>query len=263
MGDLPTGELFSQLEVIVRRAGAIQLEMRPRLEVSRKRDGTVVTQADVAVERFLSTELLALTPGAKFLGEERALPEIEPHDRVWVVDPIDGTDAYRHGLAYFGASVAFVHDDQLELAAFFNPFLNEMYLARRGHGATLNGRPLVVRETVEIDENEFALGPSDFHRYYRLDLPVKIRSLGSTAEHLALVADGRAGCAFGYAHIWDIAAGVLLVREAGGLFRFLDGSEFEIGEHLHGHQLRRPWVAAAPQFWRRFADAIHWQVRGK
>jgi myo-inositol-1(or 4)-monophosphatase len=263
MADLPSAKLVTRLEEIVRRAGAVAMELRSQLQVRRKEDGTVVTQADLAIEKLLFEELMALTPHAKFLGEERAWPEISDGDEVWIVDPIDGTDAYRHGLAYFGVSVALVRGGRLELAAFHNPFLGEMFLARRDQGATNNGGAMQVRRTDEIDENDFVLGPSDFHRYYRLDLPVKIRSLGSTAEHLALVADGRASCAFGYASIWDIAAGVLLVREAGGLFRFLDGAEYDIIEHLHTQRMRRPFLAAAPQLWRRFADRIDWLVKGK
>jgi len=263
MDDLPSAELLSRLEDVARRAGALVMEYRPRLQVCRKDDGSVVTQADIAVEHFLFDELTKLTPGAKFIGEERPLPQIAAGDQVWIVDPIDGTDAYRLGLAYFGVSIALVRDGRLETAAFHNPFLDEMYLARRDSGATFNGREINVREAAEIDENDFVLGPSNFHRFYRLDLPVKIHSLGSTAEHLALVADGRASCAFGYASVWDIASGVLLVREAGGLFRFLDGTDYDIAEHLSGRHMRRPFLAAAPQLWPQFAESIRWRVRIK
>lgn len=253
-------ERLAALEEIVRAAGLMALSLRDKLEVSRKPDGTVVTQADVAVEKFLHENLGALAPDAGFLGEENTSTNLQGQKNLWVVDPIDGTDAYRLGLAYFGVSVALAVDCEPVLGAFYNPFMDEMYLAAAGEGATLNGEPIHVRLGISLDDVCLALGPSNFHRYYSMELPIKMHSLGSTAQHFAMVADGRACCVFCRPHIWDIAAGVLLVSEAGGMTRMLNGDDFCFRDYLENSLFKRPVLAAPPDIWEQLAGKIRWKL---
>ena len=252
--------LQTHLENIIRQAGAMAMEMRPHLEVQRKDDGTVVTQADVAVENLLRKRLLELLPESDFLGEEIKAEINGIEGYTWVVDPIDGTDAFRHGLAYFGVSVGLAHDGEIVLAAFYNPMLNELYVARKGEGAYCNGRRMQILHGIALNEESFALGPSDFHIHYHFSLPIKVRSLGSIAQHFALVADGRACCALCRPHLWDIAAGLLLVEEAGGIVRFLDGRSFSARDYLHGELIPSPLLASPPDIWEKIAENINWRL---
>lgn len=254
----PEGLIY-QLEEVVRQAGDLAMDMRPELTVKTKPDGSLVTQADLAVEEFLRENLTGLAPGSLFLGEESEVPELRPGQPVWIVDPIDGTDAYRLGLAYFGVSVALLRDGIFSLAAFYNPFMKEMYLALAGGGATLNGQSIKVAEKRKLACNDFVLGPSNFHRCYEFRMPMKMRSLGSAAQHLAMVADGRSCCAFLQPYIWDVAAGVLLIREGGGTVRFLDGSVFNEDEHLNGNIFDQPILASHPSVWKQLAANISWR----
>jgi len=251
-------QLLAGLEPIIRAAGALALELRPQLEVTHKADGSVVTQADVAVEQLLYEELSWLLPEAKFIGEERPLPEIEPDDLLWIVDPIDGTDAYRQGLAYFGISVGLLRGREMAMGVFYNPQLDEMFVAGRGEGAALNGERLRVMDRAQIDGDCFMFGPSDFHRGYRFNLPVKIRSLGSTAQHLALVAAGRAGLALCRPRIWDVAAAALLVTEAGGEILHLDGRPYRPAEHLDGRMINPPLIAGPAPLIRNALRHLSW-----
>lgn len=252
-------QLLARLEPIIRAAGALALEMRPWLEVSRKADGSVVTQADVAVEQLLHQELSWLLPEAKFIGEERPLPIVGDNEPLWIVDPIDGTDAYRHGLAYFGVSVGLLCGREMTAGAFYNPQLDEMFLACRGGGAQLNGERLHVMERERFDGDCFMFGPSDFHRFYRFDLPIKSRSLGSTAQHLALVAAGRACLAICRPRLWDVAAAALFVTEAGGAVLHIDGRPFLPVEHLTGQMITPPLIAGPEAIIRDALQHLVWE----
>jgi myo-inositol-1(or 4)-monophosphatase len=251
--------LLPGLEAVVRRAGELAMELRPALHVSRKADGSTVTQADIAVEELLLTELRHLLPEAAFLGEEGHTAAVGADVPVWVADPIDGTDAYRQGLAYFGVSVGLLHHGETQVGAFFNPHLDEMHLALRGHGATLNGRAIRVMQRDKIGRDCFVCGSSDFHRFFRLDLPLKVRSLGSTANHLALVADGRSCFCFCHPRIWDVAAAALLIEEAGGEVWHLDGTRFHPGRHLDGSMIMPPLAAGPPNLLAEVLKRITWR----
>ncbi len=245
MASMNEAEMLAELERIVRHAGRMAMDLRPHLDVRRKADGSVVTQADVAIEDFLAAELGRLRPDAAFVGEERPLPAVDANAPAWIVDPIDGTDGYRQGLAYFGVSVGLARGTDFLLAAFFNPQLNEMYLARRGGGATRNGAPIRVQQRAALAADCVVCGPGNFHRVFRAGLRWEVRSFGSTATHLALVADGRICFCVCRPRLWDVGAGVLLVQEAGGAVRYLDGRAFDPSAHYDGRAIRPPLAAGA------------------
>ncbi len=179
-----------------------------------------VTSADLEANRILKEMLLSHCPGDGWLSEEtRDSEQRLACKRVWVVDPIDGTKEFVSGIPEFAVSVALVEDGIPVVAAVYNPLANELFIAAQGEGAYLNGRrvqvassvgarPVVLASRSEVKRGEFQ--PFD-------DVAV-IHPVGSIAYKLALVAAGRADATWslGPKNEWDIAAGVLLVQEAGG-----------------------------------------------
>jgi myo-inositol-1(or 4)-monophosphatase len=228
-------------------AGQLALDWfarRATLSVMLKGPQDYASQADAAVERLLAHRLAQECPGDLFLGEEEG-----GHigDRVWVVDPIDGTANFVRGVTRFCVSVAFVAGGRVQLGAIFSPATDELFLARLGHGATLNGTRIRVAATDRVDRTSVEVGWSSRVPYAAyvavvqrmLEAGADFRRCGSGAMGLAYVADGRAD-AYLELHInaWDCLAGILLVQEAGG----------QVSDFLAGDGLRRgnPILAVAP-----------------
>ncbi|HWA79126.1 MAG TPA: inositol monophosphatase family protein [Acetobacteraceae bacterium] len=197
-----------------------------RLEVGRKGPQDFVSAADSAVERLLKERLLGAFPTDDFLGEETAgKGSGRVGARLWVVDPIDGTANFVRLMPHFCISVAFLCEGEMTLGAILDPVRDELYVARRGHGATRNGASITVAPTRAMNEAMVEIGWSpriQNARYLTLLGNVlaagpSVRRGGSGALGLAYVADGRSD-AYAELHInaWDCLAGLLLVREAGG-----------------------------------------------
>lgn len=181
-----------------------------------------VTEADVSVEDFIRANIMGAYPDDGFLGEETG--EVRASN-IWVVDPIDGTDNFARGIGHFCVSIAFVSHGTTRLGAIFNPVTNELYEAAVGQGATKNGLKIRVSENL-CEQAALELGWSN--RVSRadylamlnklLDAGANVRRHGSGALALAWVAEGRID---GYWELhmnaWDALAGLLLVREAGGV----------------------------------------------
>ena len=191
-----------------------------------------LTVTDGAVERYLKARIEEAFPEDGFLGEETGGV---PGARLWVVDPIDGTANFARGIPHFCISVAFVAHGVVELGAIYNPGLDELYLGRRSFGATRNGRAIRVAGTTDYQRACVELGWSTRlpnRRYLDtldriLTQGANVRRGASGALGLAFVADGRSD-AYAELHMqpWDCLAGLLLVREAGGVtapFLELDG----------------------------------------
>jgi myo-inositol-1(or 4)-monophosphatase len=199
------------------------------LQVSSKGPGDFVTRADRAAEEILKTELLSARPNYGFLGEEGTDIEGKDPTRRWIVDPLDGTTNFLHGMPHWAVSIALEHKGEIVAGVVFDPAKDEMFYAEKGAGAWLNdSQRLRVSGRVRMIECVFATGvpfggakylPATLQDLARLMPQVAgVRRWGSAALDLAYVAAGRYD---GYwergLHPWDIAAGVLLVREAGGL----------------------------------------------
>jgi myo-inositol-1(or 4)-monophosphatase len=182
-----------------------------------------LTETDGAVERYLKSRIAESFPEDGFLGEETGGSFEE---RLWVVDPIDGTANFARGVPHFCISVAFLRGGTVELGAICNPSLDELYLARRGCGAMRNGQRIGVAATADYHQACVELGWSTRvpDRDYLdalgrlLGLGVNVRRGASGALGLAYVADGRSD-AYAELHMqpWDCLAGLLLVSEAGGV----------------------------------------------
>lgn len=210
---------------VIRSAGQLvlkgfQKELSDSFSMKGPQDFLTVT--DAASEAHIRDVIAAHFPEDGFFGEEGGG---SIGDRVWVVDPVDGTANFARDIPHFCISIAYVENGRTEIGAIFNPALDELYLARRGGGATRNGRPIRVADTHRFDAACIEMGWSTrvANTVYLdvmqslLEMGANVRRAGSGALALAYVADGRSD---GYLELhmnsWDCLAGLLLVSEAGG-----------------------------------------------
>ncbi len=198
-----------------REAGRQLLAWRGRAGASLKRDGTVVTDADRAVDGWLCEAIRQRFPDHGVLSEE-ADTVYAGRSLTWVIDPLDGTTNFALGIYYWGCSIAVVSDGEPIAGVLAMPELNSLFWASRGGGAFLDGEKLGGPARRVSEENSFVAFCSRSLRYLDLPMPQKGRLLGSAAYDLAAVAQGIAvGATQVSPHIWDLAAGWLLLQEAG------------------------------------------------
>jgi myo-inositol-1(or 4)-monophosphatase len=223
-------------------AGRILAERFGRvLQISNKGDIDIVTEADLAAERFIIERIKSYYPRHAILAEEAEASGVRHEGQgewKWIVDPLDGTTNYAHGYPCFCVSIALERAGRLELGVIYDPMREETFAVERGEGATLNGRRIRVSE---VDDLNSALictgfpydvrGRGDFIRHFQNFIlhGQAVRRDGSAALDLAYVACGRfEGFWEEGLRPWDVAAGVLLVEEAGGRVSYYDGSPFNI-----------------------------------
>ena len=215
-----------------RRAGDVILRHHTRvadLEVSRKGRGNFASEVDRAAERAIISTVREFYPDHGFLAEEGgARPGKE--EVTWIVDPLDGTTNYLHEIPHYAVSIAVRSKGRLEHAVIYDPRRNELFTATRGWGAQLDNRRIRVSRHDALAEAVLAVSipqTLDGRTGGRLAHRGAIRRrTGSTALDLAYVAAGRFDGFWGVGlHTWDLAGGVLLVREAGGLISAPDGGE--------------------------------------
>jgi myo-inositol-1(or 4)-monophosphatase len=224
----------------VRRAGVIQLDGLGR-DIDIRKKGTIdlVTEIDLAVERMIRALIAERHPDHDILAEEFGGPGTARSRCCWIVDPLDGTTNYAHGLPLFCCTVALEVGGVLEVGAIYDPTRDELFTAERGQGAFLNGRRLQVSQTSALIDALLVTGfPYTVQEKLRelvglfaafLDASRAVRRLGSAALDIAYVAAGRMDGFWEQGlNAWDIAAGVLLVQEAGGRVTGLDGGPFEL-----------------------------------
>lgn len=211
------------VEKAVKESGAIVLSyFNTALEKHNKVDGSYATDADVASEQYLLKALAKIMPEAGFYAEESGVSN--PSKYMWVIDPLDGTTNFAQGIPYFCVSVALTCDDERVLGVIFQPCTGELFSAVKGLGATLNGK--TIRVSNQQDFSKAVIGCSLMHtvneRFYNMitELEPKIysvRIMGASALDMAYCAAGRfEGVFFGELCWWDIAAGSLIIEEAGG-----------------------------------------------
>lgn len=222
------------------------------LQVSLKGPGDYVSQADRKAEKLIREELLKARPTYGFLGEESE--EIKGTDGAhrWIVDPLDGTTNFLHGIPAFASSIALERNGEIVAAVVLNPATDELYTAEKGGGAFLNDRRLRVAARKELSDCVIGCGVPHLgrgnHGKFLIELrhvmgeAAGLRRMGAAALDLAFVAAGRFdGFWERDLSAWDIAAGILLIREAGGFVSDLNGGNamLETGtivtgnEHIH------------------------------
>jgi myo-inositol-1(or 4)-monophosphatase len=206
------------------------------LQVSMKGPGDYVSQADRKAEDILFAELSKARPGYAFLMEERGAVEGDDDQHRWIVDPLDGTTNFLHGIPIFSISIALERQGQLVAAVIYNPAMDELYTAERGGGAFMNDRRLRVAGRSKLTDCVIGCGMPHLGRGQHGNFLVELRNvmaevsgvrrLGSAALDLAYVAAGRMdGFWETGLSAWDIAAGLLLIREAGGFVSDMDGGQ--------------------------------------
>jgi myo-inositol-1(or 4)-monophosphatase len=226
---LPLDPLFAATAVeAALAAGRIQRSFfRQHLTIDKKGPIDLVTAADVAVEQDFRRRIAVRFPTHTVLGEEGvAVEEATTSAFRWIVDPIDGTTNFAHGLALFCVSIALEVDGEIRLGVVYDPIGDELFTAERGGGARLNGAPIRVSHAQTLIDALLVTGfPYDTEHRARqvrifgalLERTRGVRRLGSAALDLSYVAAGRFDAFWEeHLHAWDIAAGALLVAEAGG-----------------------------------------------
>ncbi|WP_417694368.1 inositol monophosphatase family protein [Roseibium sp.] len=220
------------------------------LQVSRKGPGDFVSAADRRAEEIIRTELTKARPNFGLIMEESGVTEGTDGQHVWHVDPLDGTTNFLHGIPIFATSIALERLGQIVAAVVYNPVMDELYTAERGRGAFLNDRRLRVAGRSELSEMVFAtglprIGHSDHGRMLkqlRHIMPelAGIRRFGAASLDLAWTASGRVDGYWEYdLNSWDIAAGALIVKEAGGYVSETDGKQgfLESGNIVAGNEI--------------------------
>jgi len=211
------------------------------LQVSKKGAADFVSAADLKAEQVIFEALSKARPGYSFLGEERGLIEGTDKTHTWIVDPLDGTTNFLHAIPHFAVNIALQREGAIVAAVTYNPITNELFWAEKGKGCFVNDKRLRVAARQRLDESVLAtgipfLGHGQHARFLKELHQVSqrvagVRRFGSAALDLAFVAAGRFD---GYwerdLNAWDLAAGLLLVSEAGGKATDADGGEDVIGK---------------------------------
>lgn len=224
-----------------REAGQILLEKFGRkLNVSKKGDINLVTEADLASEKLIIERVKSYYPKHAILAEESgdAVLLDGVNTWKWIIDPLDGTTNFAHGYPCFCVTIALEHDGEIVIGVTFDPTRNELFAAERGKGATLNNKPIRVSDTEKLSESlivtgfpynfkekeNFARHLTDFLLHSR-----GVRRDGSAAIDMAYVACGRFdGFWEEGLNPWDVAAGYLLIEEAGGQVTYYNGEKYNI-----------------------------------
>jgi myo-inositol-1(or 4)-monophosphatase len=223
-------------------AGRILAERFGRvLQISNKGDINIVTEADLAAERFIIERIKSYYPRHAILAEEADASGVLHEGQgewKWIVDPLDGTTNYAHGYPCFCVSIALERNGRIELGVIYDPMREETFTAERGEGATLNGRRIRVSDVDDLNSALLCTGfpydvreTGDFARHFTNFIMngQAVRRDGSAALDLAYVACGRFdGFWEEGLRAWDVAAGVLMIEEAGGRVSYYDGSPFNV-----------------------------------
>ena len=196
-------------KVIIRDFGEIE-----NLQVAKKGPRDFVTKTDKRVEEILIEELTKAKKSYSFLTEESGKIENKDKDKIWIIDPIDGTTNFLHGIPHFAISVALKVDNEIISALIHDPIKNEIFFAEKNNGAFFNNHRIRDSKKNDIEECLFS---SDQHGLKVIFPSLNMRSSGCSALDLAYVGSGRLdGFFHNKINLWDIAAGVLIVQEAGG-----------------------------------------------
>jgi myo-inositol-1(or 4)-monophosphatase len=202
---------------IIRDFGEVE-----KLQVSKKGPHDFVTKTDKHVEKILIEELSKTKKNYSFLTEETGIIKNKDNDNTWIIDPIDGTTNFLHGIPHFAISIALKSRDELLSGLIFDPIKDEMFFAEKGKGCFLNNQRLRVSKKNSLEECLFSSN-NEGVKFSNLNM----RCTGSAALDLAYVAAGRIDGYFqNKINLWDVAAGLIMIKEAGGMVN--DIGNFEI-----------------------------------
>jgi len=204
---------------IIRDFGEIE-----KLQVSKKGPNDFVTKTDKYVEKILIEELSKTKKNYSFLTEETGVIKNKDKENTWIIDPIDGTTNFLHGIPHFAISIALMSRGELLIGLIFDPIKDEMFFAEKDKGAFLNNQRLRVSNKNSLDQCLFSSN-NEGVKFSNLNM----RCSGSASLDLAYVASGRLDGYFqNKINIWDVAAGTLMINEAGGIVN--DIHKFEVNK---------------------------------
>ena len=200
-------------KTLIRDFGEIE-----KLQVSKKGPSDFVTNSDLKVEKILIEELKKARPYYSIISEENGIENNKDKNNTWIIDPIDGTINFLHGIPHFAISIALKSNDEIVSGLIFDPIKNEMFFAEKDNGAFFNNHRMKVSKKDKLNDCLFATGGKDEHEF-----ALTYRKSGCAALDLAYVAAGRYDGYFqNNLNLWDIAAGIVLVKEAGGIINGID-----------------------------------------
>ncbi len=199
-------------KILIRDFGEIE-----NLQVSKKGPTDFVTNSDLKTEKIIIEELKKAKPNYSILSEENGTENNRDKDNTWIIDPIDGTVNFLHGIPHFAISIALRSKNELISGLIYDPIKNEMFYAEKNNGAFFNNQRIRVSKKNDLDDCLFCTG----ERNFETDIP--FRKSGCAALDMAYVASGRYDGYFqNNLNLWDIAAGIVLVKEAGGVINEID-----------------------------------------
>ncbi len=249
----PLQDYLAVCEKAVRRGGLAIAQLAGKFDVREKGPADLVTEADVASQQAISQTIWNVFPDHCIIGEEDINTGSAANDRLrrspyrWIIDPLDGTTNFVHGVPHYAVSLALERNNEPLVGAVLNPVNGECFTAALGQGARLNGRLIHTSKVTELSEALGVMGVPPGVRQDSPDLLVysqavfhcqAIHRTGSAALNLCYIAAGRYDLVWTFStKIWDVAAGILLIREAGGAICTPDGRDYHLDQG--------PFLAAA------------------
>ena len=213
---IKAGEKASK--ILIRDFGEIE-----NLQVSKKGPADFVTNSDLKTEKIIIEELKKAKPHYSIISEEKGIENNKDKNNTWIIDPIDGTVNFLHGVPHFAISIALKSNNEIISGLIFDPIKNEMFYAEKNNGAYFNNQRIRVSKKNEINNCLFVTGGKIVK-----ELDIQYRKSGCAALDMAYVASGRYDGYFqNNLKLWDIAAGIILVKEAGGMLNDINLSIHE------------------------------------
>ena len=200
-------------KLLIRDFGEIE-----KLQVSKKGPSDFVTNADIKAEKIIIEELKKARPNYSIISEENGIEKNKDDKNIWIIDPIDGTINFLHGVPHFAISIALKSNNEIISGLIFDPIKNELFYAEKNSGAFFNNQRIRVSKKNKINECLFVTGGK-----IKKELNLPYRKSGCAALDMAYVAAGRYDGYFQKElNLWDIAAGIILIQEAGGIINEID-----------------------------------------
>jgi len=192
-----------------------------KLQVSIKGPTDFVSNADLKAEKIIIEELKKARPDYSIISEEDGSESNKDKKNTWIIDPIDGTTNFLHGVPHFAISIALRHKNEIISGLIYDPIKDEMFYAEKDNGSFFNNQRIRVSKKKEVNVCLFATGGK-----YKNEIDLSIRRSGSAALDMAYVAAGRYDGYFqNDLNLWDVAAGIIILKEAGGLINEIDLSQ--------------------------------------
>jgi len=200
-------------KLLIRDFGEVE-----KLQVSKKGPIDFVTNADIKAEKIIIEELEKARPNYSIISEENGIKKNKDEDNTWIIDPIDGTVNFLHGIPHFAISIGLRSKNEIISGLIFDPIKDELFYAEKNNGAFFNNQRIRVSKKNDIEECLFVTGGK-----FKKELSIPYRKSGCAALDMAYVAAGRYDGYFqNDLNIWDIAAGIVLIKEAGGMINDID-----------------------------------------